>query len=84
MIHTCYRQLLNVTFQNSLASSANCRHGYTVADLAMGRSPPAFLVQAFEGQLAGCLRVASLAVGSTNGENGETEENENAMIEVHF
>ncbi|CAK9088385.1 unnamed protein product [Durusdinium trenchii] len=59
-------------------------HGYTVADLAMGRSPPAFLVQAFEGQLAGCLRVASLAVGSTNGENGETEENENAMIEVHF
>ena len=50
----------------------------------MGRSPPAFLVQAFEGQLAGCLRVASLAVGSTNGENGETEENENAMIEVHF
>eukprot|EP00913_Durusdinium_trenchii_P007225 g6792.t3 len=59
-------------------------HGYTVADLAMGRSPPAFLVQAFEGQLAGCLRVASLAVGSTNGENGETEENENAMIEVNL
>eukprot|EP00913_Durusdinium_trenchii_P030676 g28730.t1 len=39
-------------------------HGYTVADLAKGRSPPVFLVQAFAGQLAGCLRVASLALGN--------------------
>lgn len=58
-------------------------HGYTVADLAKGRSPPVFLVQAFAGQLAGCLRVASLALGSGYGEEGETEEND-VMIEVHF